>query len=155
MRNAFVIRAAVAAAGLVLGGVGLAAAAPAARQPATAARGSSVIIRECHGTPVSAPRNLVLACADANTELTGLHWSGWGAGHATATGSLQENTCVPSCVAGKQRRYPVTVVVSSLAASAGVHRYTELELTYPHARPPRTPRTQRYELTAQGPALAA
>jgi hypothetical protein len=68
-----------------------------------------LLMDQCSRTPVSAPSNIVVACADANTELSDLHWYAWGDATAYATGNAQWNDCTPTCVAGTWRSRPVTV----------------------------------------------
>jgi hypothetical protein len=54
------------------------------------------------------PTTFVISCADANSEFTDLHWTGWGGETAYATGVARWNDCTPTCVAGHWRSEPVT-----------------------------------------------
>jgi hypothetical protein len=54
------------------------------------------------------PTRFVISCADANSEFTDLHWTGWGDETAYATGVARWNDCAPTCVAGHWRSEPVT-----------------------------------------------
>ena len=72
----------------------------------------------CARVPVLRPRTFVVACADANTSLTGLTWHAWRPGAAAPTGTLVENTCTPSCAGGELVRYPVTVEIDESARTA-------------------------------------
>jgi hypothetical protein len=54
------------------------------------------------------PTSFVISCADANSEFTDLHWTGWGDETAYATGVARWNDCTPTCVAGHWRSEPVT-----------------------------------------------
>ncbi|MGC1238360.1 MAG: hypothetical protein WA860_06185 [Acidimicrobiales bacterium] len=55
------------------------------------------------------PTSFVISCADANSEFTDLHWTGWGDETAYATGVARWNDCTPTCVAGHWRSEPVTL----------------------------------------------
>lgn len=87
------------------------------------------------GPLVSAPKSLVLACADANYSLSKLTWHAWGKAAATATGTAVANTCTPNCAAGKFRSYPVTVTAGGLKPCGRAKVYTRLTLVYPGKRP--------------------
>lgn len=54
----------------------------------------------CAQTLATRPRTIVIACADANTSVTDLHWTSWGGSRAEATGRYVWNDCVPYCAAG-------------------------------------------------------
>jgi hypothetical protein len=54
------------------------------------------------------PTTYVISCADANSEFTDLHWTGWGDETAYATGVARWNNCAPTCVDGHWRSKPVT-----------------------------------------------
>ena len=43
------------------------------------------------------PSSVIVACADANLELTHLHWSSFGGATATATGDYTCTDCTPNC----------------------------------------------------------
>lgn len=87
------------------------------------------------GPFVSAPATFVIACADANYELTGLHWRGWGSAHATATGTARANDCTPNCAAGHFHSYRMTAVADRLMSCGKARVYDRLTITYPAARP--------------------
>jgi hypothetical protein len=91
-------------------------------------------INNC-GPLVSAPRELVLACGDANYLLANLKWRGWGKPTATATGVAQANTCTPNCAAGKFRSYRMTAAASKLTTCGKARYYATLTIVYPGARP--------------------
>jgi hypothetical protein len=76
-----------------------------------ASRGTPGII-PCIGGPQRRPRKIVLACADYNSYVDKLSWSSWTARGATGHGTLVENDCTPSCVAGKFYSYQVVVELS-------------------------------------------
>ena len=87
------------------------------------------------GPYVSAPATFVIACADANYELTKLGWHGWGSARATATGTAVANDCTPYCAAGHFHRFRVTVMADRLRQCGKARVYARLTITYPGARP--------------------
>ena len=94
------------------------------------------MVINCQGQPKVRPGSFILACADGNDYLSGLAWTSWAPGLASATGVQVENDCVPYCAAGHFHRYPVDVIFwGSAAAGPGSQRYTEVTLLYPGARP--------------------
>jgi len=106
---------------------------------AKTAAGTRTVVTNCQGKPQVRPGSLVLACADGNDYLTGLSWTGWAPGLASAKGTEHLNDCVPYCAKGKFHTYPVIAVLWGSAAAAhhpGQKRYTEITLIYPGARPP-------------------
>ena len=70
---------------------------------------SSVSIFDCNSHATIAPKEFVLSCADANSELTGLHWAGWGLPTADATGTARWNNCIPNCVSGTWKSASISV----------------------------------------------
>ena len=110
----------------------------------TSARSSSegtmfseaTVVLNCQGRPQVRPRGFTLACADGNDYLSGLRWTSWAPGLASATGLQTVNDCVPYCAAGHFHRYPVDAVFwGSAAAGSGRQRYTRITLLYPGAHP--------------------
>jgi hypothetical protein len=87
------------------------------------------------GPYVSAPATFVIACADANYELTKLRWHGWGSAHATATGTARANDCQPYCAAGRFHSYRMTAVADRLVSCGKARVYARLTIAYPGARP--------------------
>jgi hypothetical protein len=74
------------------------------------ASGSSVkLLNPCQPLNLTVkPSNFIVSCADANSEFTNLHWTGWGDETAYATGQARWNDCTPTCVAGHWRSEPAT-----------------------------------------------
>ncbi len=66
-------------------------------------------IMPCVGGPRAQPTEIVLACADFNSYVDKLSWSIWTTCRAVGRGTLVENDCTPSCVAGKFYSYRVVV----------------------------------------------
>ena len=90
--------------------------------------------------PAVHPRNIVIACADGNDQLTGLRWSTWGPYTATANGTETWNICVPYCAASNQWAFvPVQVVLSDVVSTAHGPRFTMLQW-----RRQVSPKTERY-----------
>ncbi len=65
-----------------------------------------------HPVPVVRPRSIVIACADANAYLTGLHWKTWTATRAAGSGVLHRNDCNPYCAAGHFHTSAAVVTLS-------------------------------------------
>jgi hypothetical protein len=64
-------------------------------------------ILDCSGKPLVRPTGtLVLACADANSELRKTRWSAWGRTSAAGTTDLGLNLCNPNCAASKMSFFP-------------------------------------------------
>jgi hypothetical protein len=84
---------------------------------------------------VSAPKSLVLACADANYGLAKLTWRAWGKRIATAKGTATANDCTPNCAAGHFRSYPVTATATVLKSCGRAKVYMRLTLVYAGKRP--------------------
>jgi hypothetical protein len=147
----------------VLGGGVLAAslAGPASAhpaQPAPPVAGTAVrtVVLDCPGLPALVrPKTYILTCADGYVQLEKLSWTSWTPGLASASGTLLKNTCMPSCVAGHFRTYPVLVILWGKAAvknHPGQQCYTRMTLIYPGSRPQGVPRTQTVSLPTSLPA---
>jgi hypothetical protein len=117
-----------------------AAAPPAVHPPSS----KSLVVVDCSGQGQVRPASYVIACADANDQLTGLRWTRWGPNIASGTGQETVNDCTPTCVAGHEHTYPVDVTLSAPApwsGHAGTLRFGMLTLRYSGGRPPRAPAT--------------
>jgi hypothetical protein len=68
------------------------------------------------------PATIILACADANVELTRLRWTSFGGSTARATGDYTYNGCMPDCAAGHFHSYPIAVVLSAPRKCPDGHR---------------------------------
>ena len=78
--------------GFWLAGRGASAADPEqVSEPGCAPNGSQRVVR---------PASFVLACADANSRVDNAVWSVWAADHASGTGTMTQNDCVPDCADG-------------------------------------------------------
>ncbi len=56
----------------------------------------------------------ITTSGDGSGYVTSLVWSNWGASHATATGVMRLNNCVPNCAQGTYASYPATVTLAGL-----------------------------------------
>ncbi|MEW2507605.1 hypothetical protein AB0878_44815 [Amycolatopsis sp. NPDC047767] len=113
-------------------------------QPTTTLSAPLVAIYTCTHDAVSAPSSYVLTCADANSQLQGLRWSGWGSPTAHASGVLSQNDCIPDCADGHFVQFPASVTVTGLEGLA----YTWLSVKAPQA--PGGP--YDFTLTSNGPS---
>lgn len=86
----------------------------------------------CTGSPLLRPAGtVVLACADANTELTKTHWRTWDATSATGITDFGVNLCTPSCAQSRIRFFPGSAVrlVEPRRTSKGLV-FTRAVITY-------------------------
>jgi hypothetical protein len=140
--------AAISVPGLGLGlGLGAGALTPAAQASSQTSSAGAVFARhfsekpvviDCQGRPRVQPGKFTLTCADGNDYLTGLSWTSWTAGLASATSVQEVNDCLPYCAAGHFHGYPVDVIFwggASVPGRPGTQRYTSVTLLYPGARP--------------------
>jgi hypothetical protein len=100
---------------------------------ANAAAASAVpALMSCGGSRLVRPAGtVVLACADANTEISKTHWRTWGSASATGTTDFGVNLCTPSCVASRMRYFPDSAI-RLLGAERTRHGlvFTRAEITY-------------------------
>jgi hypothetical protein len=112
----------------------------------TASGASTVKITNCNKA-LSRPKLLTLTCGDGNTALSGLRWSSFGGASASASGTLEMNTCEPNCAQGKVVRYPVAVKASEeRACKAGVRVYNKLTLRFTGRAPKSAKSLQHWTL---------
>jgi hypothetical protein len=78
------------------------------------------------------PTTIALACGDNGVRATNLHFQGWIATTATATGIYVQNNCKPTCLGGHLIDYPATFVFSS--PQRGV--FTRVHVTFVDHRGP-------------------
>lgn len=116
--------------------------------------GRTVIV-QCAGTRRARPRQIVLACADANWGVARLRWRSWGARRAVARGLAYANTCTPNCAAGRFVHYRVRVVARRLVRTALGRRYTLLRVRAFRRPPAHMPRVATFRLTRFGPTLVS
>lgn len=120
------------------------------------------VVINCLGHAQTRPRQYILACADGNSYLAGLHWAAWGSTAAFASGTDTFNDCVPTCVAGHFHSFPVLVTLwhaQPLPHKASVRYFGRVTIIYTGSRSYRAggkvyhlPQTQTYPLSASGGA---
>ena len=101
-----------------------------------AASGGRVLAPNCNAVQYK-PARVVLACGDGSNYLAKLHWSGWTATKATASGVDEVNDCKPDCVAGHFHEYPVTVtLLRPMSCKKQKHKvFGHIELTFGSVHP--------------------
>jgi hypothetical protein len=82
------------------------------------------VVRDCLSKPTVKPASIYLACADANSRLTGIVWDSWTADIATGVGNLEENTCKPDCARGTQVSRRVGISVHTPVGKGADRRFT-------------------------------
>ncbi len=112
--------------------IGVTAGSLAVAAPASSASQASV--NNCGRLEVK-PTDLVLACADANSMLTDLRWSGWSNGRAKGVGTYEVNDCKPTCVAGKTRSYAVRVKLDQPKVQEGNRVFRRVIVSYVKSSP--------------------
>lgn len=77
-------------------------------------RGSATTIAlpDCVGKPEVKPKDVTIACGDANFRIEKIQWIGWGEAFAAGMGSGTLNDCEPYCAAGHFHNYPMVVIAS-------------------------------------------
>jgi hypothetical protein len=111
-----------------------AAAAPA--RPSQPSSGAPVVVN-CAGHVQIRPARYILACADGNAYLTGLHWAAWGSAAAFAAGTDTFRVCIPTCVAGHLHSFPALAALwraEPLPAHPGQRYFTRLTIIYTGTR---------------------
>ncbi len=99
------------------------------------------VLTGCAHQPQVRPSEVVFACADANFYATGLHWTRWRSGEASATGVGHQNDCTPNCAAGHFHTYPLTVRLSRpVTCVKGRREFSRIAWTFTRARPAHVPR---------------
>jgi hypothetical protein len=126
------------------------------------AASSVPVVINCAGHAQVRPGQYVLACADGNVFLAGLHWAAWGKTSAFGGGGENINVCVPTCVAGKFDGFPVLVALwhaEALPHHPGVRYFGRMTIIYTGNRTYRAgsklvhlPQTQTYPLAPSGGA---
>ena len=146
MRCSFLQRGKTAAA-IAIGAsaIALAASLPAAaatRHPARPARPAAagwtgaVVLVNCQHKGLVLPRSFILACADGDDFLTGMHWVSW-RNVASGSGVEVAKSCVPNCSASHFRRFPVLITLwrAKRRGHHGQFKFTRLTVIYTGRRP--------------------
>jgi hypothetical protein len=110
---------AVVPASLVLA---LASSLAATASPATAI-GHTKVLGNCVKATYR-PQRIILACADANADLSHITYSTWTRHSATGMATLDRNTCKPSCVAGHEVHSKVLFRLHAVKTEKGTKVFT-------------------------------
>jgi hypothetical protein len=87
--------------------------------------------------PSVRPKEIIVACGDANFYFTNLRWSAWGATRAAATGIAHLNDCKPYCAAGHFHTYRIAVTLTRpQSCKNGSREFTRMTWRFTVARPP-------------------
>ncbi|MDA8291041.1 MAG: hypothetical protein M0Z33_05090 [Actinomycetota bacterium] len=119
--------------------------------PAAEAGASVPAVLTCAGRTVVRPAGYVLACADANTYFTSMHWTSWTRTTASASATFVANDCAPTCVGGTFVRYPATVTLASPKVTAHGLLFTVLRYRYTTSRSTTLPVTTLADLAGARP----
>jgi hypothetical protein len=145
MNRFLCVAASLAAAALSLGVAGT----------ASASAPASKVVEVCRSAPTGSvdrgkvmvkPSWVSLACDSDYVYLERLHWTSWSPAQARSAGLEAQDTCVPSCLAGHFRTFPVLVTLSGSMKVAGRVGYAQLAVTFTGARPSGLPKTVIYKL---------
>jgi hypothetical protein len=103
---------------------------------AAALRASPVLVTNCHEA-LYKPKSITLSCGDASTVLTKLTWKTWTSTTAGGKGVYNVNPCVPNCVSGKFKHYPVSVALSSPKRCTNPKRtvFDRIAITFTNQKP--------------------
>ena len=137
-RPAAALAAILLAAGFLAGCASARSGATAPASARAAAQRSTVVV-DCSGQQQTRPSSFILACADENDALTGLHWANWAASQAFGTGTEKVNTCTPDCADGKFVSYTALITLwrpEPFPGHPGVRHFTRITRIYPANRPP-------------------
>lgn len=104
-----------------------------------AAAASRVRVNDC-GELAKKPADLVLACADANTMLTEMKWTGWSNKRAVGKGVYEANDCKPTCVEGTFRSYPAKITLTAPKTQSGARVFTKATISFTKAKPGKSKR---------------
>ena len=146
----------LAAGALAVGLAGSAGASPAhPARPVADSAPAHIVVLDCPGESGQVkPKTFILTCADGYVYLDKLAWTSWTSALASASGTLVENDCTPTCVGGHFHRYPVLTVlwrVIRVRNASFEHCYSRMTLIYTGQRPPRVPATQTIPLLTSLP----
>ncbi len=93
-------------------------------------------------TPSVRPRQIIVACGDANFYFSNLAWSAWNAKHAVAGGIAHLNDCKPYCAAGHFHTYKVVITLTlPKTCTNGTREFTRMSWRYLLAKPVGSART--------------
>jgi hypothetical protein len=88
------------------------------------------------GKPTYKPKSIVVACGDANNQLTGIKWESYGTDAASGSATAKVNDCKPNCASGKTKSFPAVVTLTKPKnCGKGVTQFTKLTETFNRSRP--------------------
>jgi hypothetical protein len=90
---------------------------------------------ECGKYVQQKPQAITLACSEGNVEAARLQWTDWSTRHASGSGVVNVNYCLPTCAKGTVQGYPATFALSVVKRVGGRQAFTVLTATYTGARP--------------------
>ena len=93
----------------------------------TALKGGAVAVVDLENRVAIEPARMDV---NAEQELSGLRWSGWGSARATGRGSVRTLICDPNCLSGRLGRSRGEVVLSEPKDCGGSRYYTRSSMTY-------------------------
>ena len=76
------------------------------------------------------PRQYILSCADANTQIHHATYSSWRGGRAVGRGTYVYNTCRPSCAGGTFKHHPVTFSLYRARSFGNKRLFTRMNVSY-------------------------
>jgi hypothetical protein len=92
-----------------------------------AALAAAVVFTGCSHVPHVRPQSIVVACADANFYVDGLHWQSWTSTRAVALGTGHANDCKPYCAAGHFHAAKIELTLSRVVTCVrGRHEFATI-----------------------------
>jgi len=86
--------------------------------------------------PTVRPKEIIVACGDANFYFTNLRWSAWNAIRAVAAGVAHLNDCKPYCAAGHFHTYRIAVTLTRpQSCKNGNREFTRMTWLFTVTRP--------------------
>jgi hypothetical protein len=121
---------AVATAALATGAALVAGPASATAPTATASTTSHTLVISSCQKATYRPKQYVLTCADANTQIHHAVYATWTATAAAGHGTFVYNTCHPNCAAGTFKHHPVQFTLGRVRTVGGKKLFTRLSVSY-------------------------
>ena len=87
---------------------------------------SGTYLYDC-STLTQRPTSITLTCADGNRYINHITWATWSGTSVAASGTLNWNTCTPSCAAGTMKTRKVEFIATDRKKVNGTWLYTELK----------------------------
>jgi hypothetical protein len=127
---------------------------PASAKPAAPASPRPVVVVNCAGQGVVKPTTFDPPfCMPSSQFVSGLSWVSWRS-NAFGSGTLEVNSCNPSCASGKYLKFPILVVLwgaKSWPQHSGRQYFSRLTWIFTGKRPqPVKTAAQTYDLLPTG-----